>query len=377
MSTAEPPAPASSVTEHQTPGTGRHRDGSALRRVGVASWSLLGVIILAVVLASAVSAISGILVPLVIAVIIGLVLEPLVERLQRFGVPLTLATVLTLLLTVVVAAATVAIVVRGFLDQWPEIYRQLIGGWQSLVNWIDGLDIDAQVLERARVAFEDHAGQLGQGALGAVTSTFYGVISLIMGTFFALFFLFFVLRDGRRFSSWLAGRARLDVDQVEEIADLSRQSIRGYFRGTAITALLTAPIFMIPLFILGLPLAIPIFVLYFFMSFIPYLGAWLTGAFVVLIAFGSGGPTAALIMAITFIISNGTIQSAVSSWALGSSLKLHPVAVLLATMIGGTAAGLLGMMLGPPVLAVVVKSVEAISRFRNPPAAAEPEPTAA
>lgn len=348
---------------------------STLRRAGVASWSLLGVVALIVVAATAIGAVSGILVPLVIAIIIGLVLEPLKERLERWGLPSTPSTMVTLLVAVAVAAATIAIVVSGFLDQWPEIYRQLIGGWNAFVKWAGDLDIDAQLLEHARAAFESHAAQLGQGALGAVTSTFYGVISLIMGTFFALFFLFFVLRDGQRFSTWLAHRADLDPAEVEQIAALSRQSIRGYFRGTAITAILTAPIFMIPLLILGIPLAIPIFVLYFFMSFIPYLGAWLTGAFVVLIAFGTGGPTAALIMGITFIVSNGTIQSAVSSWALGSSLHLHPVAVLLATMIGGTAAGLLGMVLGPPVLAVVTKSIKAIQEMRRPAAEDAPSET--
>ncbi len=83
-----------------------------------------------------------------------------------------------------------------------------------------------------------------------------------------------------------------------------------------------------------------------------------------LIALGTGGPSAALIIGITFIISNGTIQSAVNSWALGSSLRLHPVAVLLATMIGGTVAGLLGMVIGAPVLAACVKSIAAIRALR-------------
>lgn len=185
--------------------------------------------------------------------------------------------------------------------------------------------------------------------------------------FFALFFLFFALRDADRFPHFLARLTHFDAAEVDEVISLSRSAIRGYFRGTAITAILTAPIFMIPLLILGVPLAVPIFVLYFLLSFIPFLGAWITGAFVVLVALGSNGPTAALILATTFVISNGSIQSAVSSWALGSSLDLHPMAVLLATMIGGTVAGLLGMVLGAPVLAAVVKSVTAVQALRADP----------
>jgi predicted PurR-regulated permease PerM len=326
-----------------------------LRRAGLASWSALGIIALAVVVALGLSAVSGILVPLVVAVLLGIVLEPLAALLRRFRVPPTLSVVLALL---------VAVVVRGFLAQWPEIYRQLMAGWSSLLNWVRSLDLEADVLDRARVALEGHAAGLAEGVVGAVASTFYGALSLFMGIFFALFFLFFTLRDADRFPAWLSRTGGFDPAEVTEVVALSRESVRGYFRGTAITAVVTAPIFMVPLVLLGIPLAVPIFILYFFLSFIPFLGAWITGAFAVLIALGTGGPSAALIIGITFIISNGTIQSAVNSWALGSSLRLHPVAVLLATMIGGTVAGLLGMVIGAPVLAACVKSIAAIRALR-------------
>lgn len=336
-----------------------------IRRAGVTSWSVLGIIALTTVAAAGLSAVSGILIPLVVAVILGIVLEPVSEALQRLRFSPALATAATLLAAIAVAATAGAMVVWGFLQQWPEIYRQLVRGWTSLVDWAAGLDVDTQWLSHVRSAFEGHAPQLGQGILGAVTSTFYGAVSLAMGTFFAMFFLFFVLRDAQRFSAWLARSTRLDATEVDAVVALTRQSVRGYFKGTAVTAVITAPIFMVPLLLLGVPLAVPIFVLYFVLSFIPFLGAWITGAFAVLIAFGSGGPTAALILGAAFVISNGTVQSAVSSWALGSSLRLHPVAVLLATMIGGTIAGLLGMILGAPVVAAVSRSVAEVRRLRR------------
>lgn len=335
-----------------------------LKRVGLASWALLGVIALVVVASLGVSAVSGILVPLVVAVILGMVLDPVAGFLRHRGVPPTVATALTLLLAVLVLAATATVVIRGFVAQVPEISRQLTTGWNSLVEWVRQHDLDPAWLERARTAFDGHSAQLGQGVLGVVTHTFYGAVSLVMGIFFSVFFLFFTLRDGYRFPAWIARATTLDEETVTEIVGLSRDSVRGYFRGTAITALLTAPIFMVPLLILRIPLAIPIFILYFFLSFIPFLGAWITGVFAVLIAFGAGGLPAALIIGATFVISNGTIQSAVSSWALGNSLQLHPVSVLLATIIGGTIAGLLGMVLGAPVLAAAMKSIRALRHRR-------------
>ena len=348
-----------SAGDHDHAGTGAL---ARLRTWGLASWSALGIVALVVVIAIALGAVSGIVVPLVIAAIVGTVLEPLVEFLERRRVPTTLATVLALLVAVAVAGGMVAMVVWGFLQQLPEISRQLAVGWASFVEWGRSLDLDVAWLEYARSAFQQYAPQLGQGVLGLVSSTFSGAVSFAIGTFFAVFFLFFVLRDARAFPAWLANATHLDAVLVDDVAAIAKQSLRGYFRGIALTAVITAPIFMVPLLLLGVPLAVPIFVLYFFTSFIPFIGAWLTGAFAVLIAFGSGGATAALIVALSLLVSNGTIQNAVSSWALGAALKLHPVAVLLATIIGGTVAGLIGMVLGAPLVAATVRSLRVVRR---------------
>ena len=187
------------------------------------------------------------------AVILGTVLEPLVEALERRGVKPVLATIAALVVALALAAGTVAIVVSGFIQQLPEISKQLLDGWQSMVNWARSLEIDSVWLEQARIAFQNYAPKIGQGALGAVSSTFSGAVSFAVGSFFAVFFLFFVLRDARGFPAWLARVTRLDPGLSEEVIGVAKQSLRGYFKGTAITALITAPIFLVPLLVLGLP----------------------------------------------------------------------------------------------------------------------------
>lgn len=330
--------------------------GRTIRRYGVLSWYLLGTIGLIVVLSIGLGAVRGIAIPLVVAVILGTVLDPIVAFLEKRGVKPALAAAAALLITLAVAAGTIAIVVTGFIEQMPEIYRQTMSGWYSFLDWGRGLDLDTVLMERVRIQVVGLAPNLSQGLFGAITTTFTGLLSFMMGAFFALFLLFFVLRDARNFPSWLAQTCSFDSELTNEIAEVAKQSLRGYFKGTAVTALVTAPIFIIPLFFLNIPLILPIFIMYFLLSFIPYLGAWITGIFAVLIAFGTGGADAALIIGLTFIVSNGTVQSVVSSWALGSSLKIHPVAVLLATLVGGTVAGLIGMILGAPLVAATTKS---------------------
>lgn len=336
----------------ETPGTGYGK----LRKLGMGSWSAIGIILLIVVIAAGLSALSTIVVPLVIAVILGTVLEPIVTWLTKFRVPRALAATIVLLLACVVTTILTIVLIRGFVHQIPEISQQLARGWIQLTKWMQSLELDSTWLAQIRAAGDDIITKMSGGALGFVTSALFGTISLALGIFFAIYFLFFVLRDGRMFPGWIAKVTGQDQALFTEIDTQVQKSLRGYFSGTAITAVITGPIFVLPLLVLGIPLVIPMIILYFVLSFIPFLGAWLTGVFAILIAFGYGGPSAALVVGLGLLISNGPIQNVVSAWALGSSLKIHPVTVLVATMAGGVIAGALGMVLGPPVMAALQRS---------------------
>ena len=89
-----------------------------------------------------------------------------------------------------------------------------------------------------------------------------------------------------------------------------------------------------------------------FTNYIPFFGAIISGAFAVLIALGSGGPSKAIPMLIIVIISNGYLQTIVSQFALGSALKLHPLAVLFATTAGSMLFGAVGGIFAAPFLKI-------------------------
>ena len=338
---------------------------SRLRKIGVTSWSVVGVAVAAILIAGGLSALSGIVVPLIIAVILGTVLEPVVGWLTAHRVPRALAAAVVLLAIIGLTTGIAVVVVRGFIHQLPEISAQLMKGWAQLLHWLRSFDINPVWLEQLRTAGSEALSGAGSGAMGMVTGAVYGVISFSLGTFFAVYFLYFVLRDSRSFPAWLARVTHRDEALVTAIDANVRQSMRGYFSGTALTAVITAPIFVIPLLLLKIPLILPTIILYFVLSFVPFVGAWITGAFAILIAFGFGGPNAALIVTISLLVSNGPIQNVVLSWALGSSLKLHPVTVLIATIGGGVVAGALGMVLGPPVMSALQKAFVTVRQFRE------------
>src|SRR4029079_14188036 len=80
-----------------------------------------------------------------------------------------------------------------------------------------------------------------------------------------------------------------------------------------------------------------------------YLGAWSAGAFTVLLALGSPGTTAALIMVVIVLLANGLLQQMIQPIAFGAALGIHPLAVLIVTIAGGACFGMTGLVRPAPL----------------------------
>jgi predicted PurR-regulated permease PerM len=325
--------------------------------MGVVSWLFLGVVLAASVIFSALATMSGITTPLLVAIVIGIVFRPVVDLLERRRVPRSLGTILTLVLILLGTALLVTILIRGIIEQGPEIGHQLEAGWANLRDWLLQFPIQSTTLESIRVAATQVLPALGQGIIGLLSSTFSSLTALLIGLYLSLFILFFILRDGPDLEAWLARQFSLKPETSTAIVTDASRSVRLYFRATALTAAITALVVVVPLLLLEVPLVGSIFIVYFFTSFIPYLGAWVGGAFAVIIAFGAGGPQTALLVTVAVIVSNGVLQTAVNSWALGSSLRLHPLLVFLVTIAAGVVGGALAMVLAVPLTAVAIQTM--------------------
>lgn len=328
-----------------------------MRRAGIVSWLLLGIFLAASTILSIVATVSGLIVPLLVAAVIGIVFRPLVDVLEQRHINRNTGTVLTMFLIVLGILILLIILVKGFVDQGAEIATQLEAGWTDLRTWLVHFKIEKGIVDAFNTAAQKALPALGQGIVGLLGYTFSGVITFLVGMYFSIFILFFMLRDGPDIDLWLARQFNLRPETSKAIiTDMSR-SIRLYFRGTAITAAITAIIVLIPLIVLNVPLVGSILILYFFTSFIPYIGAFIGGAFAVLIAFGAGGAETALIVAVAVIISNGALQNAINSWVLGTTLKMHPLLVFLVTIAAGIVGGILAMILAVPLTAVVIQTM--------------------
>jgi predicted PurR-regulated permease PerM len=117
---------------------------------------------------------------------------------------------------------------------------------------------------------------------------------------------------------------------------------------------------------LGVPLAGTIGVVTFVTAYVPYIGAFIAGAFAVVIALGSEGTTTALIMLVIVILANGLLQNIVQPLAFGATLDLHPVVIMLVTIGAGALFGMMGLILAAPLVSAAVHVTRALAAAPPP-----------
>ncbi len=162
------------------------------------------------------------------------------------------------------------------------------------------------------------------------------------------------------------------------------RSLRRYFLGVTYVAAFNAIVVGLAAIVLDVPLAGTIAVVVFVTAYVPFIGAFVSGAFAVILALASQGTTTALIMLVVVILANGLLQNIVQPIAFGATLDLNPLVVLIVTIGAGSLFGMIGMILAAPLTSAglhisrelaLAKALEAAAG--QPPPAAAPEPAAA
>ncbi len=165
---------------------------------------------------------------------------------------------------------------------------------------------------------------------------------------------FYFLRDGGRLWNRTLARVRPEAaGAVDAAGSRAFEVLSGYMIGTGAISLVGASSQLFIMLVLGIPLALPIFVLSFFLCFIPYIGGFIsTGlAFLVTVAFGSTADIA--IMAVWTVVFNLVTGNIVSPLVYGKTVHLHPAVVLVAIPAGSAVGGIAGMFLVVPFIGVV------------------------
>lgn len=336
-------------------------------RAGVYGWAFVGILVLLLAAGYVMQRLNLVVVPLILALFPAAVLAPPAAALKRH-MPNALAALVVVLGVLGLLAGTIAIFVEPVSQEVPGIIETASDGAAQIQEFLEegpfGLaPVPVQdLIDEARIRIQEQSGAITSGALSAVGTIAQGVTGLV----FALVALFFYLKDGPIIARWLHSLfpARFQPD-AEAIGSRMWQTVGAYIRGQLFVAFVDGLFIGLGLWVLRVPLALPLGVLVFFASLFPIIGAVISGALAALVALATNGLTTALLVIVVVVIVQQVESNVLAPVVLGRATQLHPLATILSLTAGGILLGVLGAFIAVPIVA---SAARAVGYLRNRPA---------
>lgn len=340
------------------PGGGAGREIRVPRLLVLASeisWRLLVCIAAGVVVVFALLKVGFAVIPVAIALLLSTLFVPPARALERVGLPRSIASAIVCVGGLLLIVGLLTLVAAPIASDAEKLGNQIRAGADKLGGQIADLPIgmsEAEVQKQID-SIDDRVRENN----GAVRS---GVVSgaQAAGQFFAaliitIVVLFFFVKDGAGMWRWLISRVPPPrKPALHEFGNRSWKALTAYTRGVVFVAFIDAVGIGLALWLIGVPLALPLAALTFVLAFVPIVGAVAAGAAAALVALAFEGVGAALLVVLAVLVVQQLEGNVLYPVIVGRTLKLHPVVVLLAVTIGGVLYGIPGAALAVPVAVI-------------------------
>ena len=327
---------------------------------GAWAWRLLAVVGVLVVFGLVVIQLKEIVIPFMVAILVAGLLVPIVQFLVRHRWPRGLAVAATLVGAIIVVGGLIYLIVWQVRVGSSDIQTRSISAYEDLQDWLNvTFNIDTEefnrYLEQGWETIQANSSSLWSGAL-SVSST---AGHLLTGALLALFATIFVLIDGKGIWNWVV---RLFPRKARPAVDGSGHAgwvtLTSFVKVQILVAFIDAVGIGLGAFFLGLPfggfpLVIPIAIAVFLGSFIPVVGAVLTGTVAIFVALVFLGPWPALIMLGIVLLVQQLEGHFLQPFIMGTAVKVHPLAVVFAVAAGAGIAGIPGALFAVPLVATL------------------------
>jgi putative heme transporter len=327
----------------------------ALRFSAAWAWRVLLLVALVFVFLKIFALLSVVLVPVIIGLLLSAAASPMVDRLQRWGMPRGVATLLIILAGIVALVALIALVAQQFSSGFGDLRTSFNDSLDKLTDYLINLGLSQHQLNDFFGRVRDAVSGSGQGNVGGTVlkaSTTAG--HLLAGLFITLFSTIFLTYDGRGIWAWFV---RLFPEPARERVHGSGEKawavLTAYVRATVVIAFTDAVCISLIALVLGLEFVLPIGVLVFIGAFIPVVGAFVSGIAAVAVALVTVGPVTALIMFGGVLTIQQVEGHVLQPFLMGRLVRVHPLAVVLVIAIGALSAGIFGALIAVPLTAII------------------------
>lgn len=286
-----------------------------------------------------------------IALFLALALDPAVDFFVRRGLRrgAAVAAVFVLALLGIILLGLVIIPplvgqISTFVDALPTLVGDLTRGHGPL----GFLETKYHVVESVREATTG-GGSSVTGAAAPVLSIVEGVASTVIGVIIIAFITLFMLLEGPEWRRWfeelIPERNRAPVVRVG--AGIYK-AVGGFMIGNLLASFLAGVVAAIILLVAGVPYAVPLGLFVVLIELVPYVGPLVATIVLTAVALTQGVVPALIVLGAILVyhmIEGHTLRPLIYSRAV----KLSPLAVLIAILLGTEVAGVLGALAAIPI----------------------------
>lgn len=319
--------------------------------IGVAVW-LLGFLLLLII-------------PLMIAALLSTLLRPLHNGFLKLKFPRLLAALSSIAVMLTAVFGILYLVGSELIQGFAQMADQVMSGIFGLIDWADqtaqqlGFDISADQFNQALEELVGWVQQNQDTIMSSAVGFSSAATNVSVGTVLMLFTLIFFLSDGRRIWEFvLVFAPSKHRPAIHGAGRRGWTAVGTYMRVQVFVAFVDAVGIGLGAWLLDVPLVLPIAVLVFFGGFIPIVGAFVTGAIAVLLAWVAHDFVTALLMLGVVLLVQQLESNVLQPIVMGKAIKLHPLAVILAITAGSTLMGIAGALFAVPVLAFIIRATK-------------------
>jgi predicted PurR-regulated permease PerM len=244
-------------------------------------------------------------------------------------------------------------------------------GW--LFDWVNQyIHVDREAAQQFVV---ERLQTWGAALAGGTLVVVGGAVGAVVQTLLVVFTLFYLFRDGERIRQAAYDMVPIERVQAHDIAIRTRDVIGATVNGVLVIAAIQGTLGTIIFTILGLPSPLLWGVVMFFFSMIPMAGAFLVWVPAAAYLTLTGAYLRAAILVGWGVLVIGTIDNFLSPRLVGHRASLHELLIFFAVLGGLEVFGVLGLVIGPVVVAITLALIEMVRQSYRPPAETLPEKT--
>ena len=303
---------------------------------------------------------APLLIPVLLAVFFATLLTPLYRWLKRKRVPGGIALLLTMGFLILIAVLLLLLVGNSLttlaadLSTYTEEFGQRQTDLTAQIESMDGSFDLSQIFSA-----------LSPGTLTGILSYFLDALGgIFKNSIVILLVTVFVLVESPLFIRRMKQAFGEDHFLSQNVISLARLMI-SYFGLRALVNLVVAIATGLMFWFVGIPHAGLWAVLTFFLSFIPYIGAFVAGIPPVLLAFAQGGLGLAILVGLLMVVINAISENIVAPWVMGKGLSISPTVVFLSFLFWMFILGGSGAFIAMPLTLAVILFMRSFEETRN------------